>query len=185
MKKVSIFLADGFEEVEALTPVDLLRRAGAEVTLAAVGEKKEVTGSHGITITADHLFADIDFTDIDLLVLPGGMPGTLNLKACEPLLTLLKEHDAKGKKLAAICAAPTVLGYVGLLQGKKATCYPGCEEGLTGALPVTEPVVTDGTITTSRGVGTAIPFALSLVAGLFGTEKADELAKSIVYEGNA
>ena len=185
MKKVSIFLAEGFEEVEALTPADLLRRAGAEVTLAAVGEKKEVSGSHGIAIIADQLFTDMDFADMDLLVLPGGMPGTLNLKACEPLLKLLKEHDAEGKKLAAICAAPTVLGYAGLLKGKKATCYPGCEEGLTGAIPVTDPVVTDGTITTSRGVGTAIPFALSLIAELYGTEKAYEIAKSIVYEGNA
>ncbi len=131
MKKVSIFLADGFEEVEALTPTDLLRRAGAEVTLVSTGDKKEVAGSNGIVITADHLFAEMDFTEMDLLVLPGGMPGTLNLKACEPLLELLKEHHAKGRRLAAICAAPTVLGHAGLLNGKKATCYPGCEYGLS------------------------------------------------------
>lgn len=181
MKRVSIFLAEGFEEVEALTPADLLRRAGAEVTLVSIGDKKEVAGSHGIVITADHLFTEMNFADADLLVLPGGMPGTLNLKACEPLLTLLKEHNAKGKKLAAICAAPTVLGYAGLLNGKKATCYPGCENGLTGAVCRTEPVVTDGTITTSRGVGTAISFSLSLIAQLYSQEKANEVAKSIVY----
>ena len=182
MKKVSIFLADGFEEVEALTPADLLRRAGAEVTLVSIGDKKEVAGSHGIVITADRLFAEMDFTEMDLLVLPGGMPGTLNLKACGPLLELLKDHAAKGRRLAAICAAPTVLGHAGLLNGKHATCYPGCEDGLTGAICETDPVVTDGVITTSRGVGTAIPFALSLIAQLYGQEKADEIAKSIVYE---
>lgn len=181
MKKVSIFLAEGFEEVEALTPADLLRRGGAEVTLVSIGDKKEVAGSHGIVITADHLFTEMNFADADLLVLPGGMPGTLNLKACEPLLTLLKEQNAKGKKLAAICAAPTVLGHAGLLNGKKATCYPGCEDGLIGAVCRTEPVVTDGTITTSRGVGTAISFSLSLIAQLYSQEKADEVAKSIVY----
>ena len=182
MKKVSIFLAEGFEEVEALTPADLLRRAGAEVTLVSIGNEKKVAGSHGIIITADRLFVDTDFADADLLILPGGMPGTLNLKACDPLLELLKEHNARGRKLAAICAAPTVLGHAGLLDGKHATCYPGCEDGLTGAICETTPVVTDGTITTSRGVGTAIPFALSLIAQLYGQEKADEIAKSIVYE---
>ena len=179
MKKVSIFLGEGFEEVEALTPADLLRRAGAEVTLVSIGTEKKVTGSHGISITADRLFNKTDYEDADLLVLPGGMPGTL--KACEPLLALLKEHNAKGKKLAAICAAPTVLGHAGLLNGKNATCYPGCEDGLTGAVCQTAPVVTDGTITTSRGVGTAIPFALKLIAQLYSQEKADEIAKSIVY----
>ena len=142
MKKVSIFLAEGFEEVEALTPADLLRRAGAEVTLVSIKAEKTVTGSHGISITADRLFEETDYEDADLLVLPGGMPGTLNLKACEPLLALLKEHNAKGKKLAAICAAPTVLGHAGLLNGKNATCYPGCEDGLTGAICQTAPVVT-------------------------------------------
>ena len=182
MKKASIFLAEGFEEVEALTPADLLRRAGAEVTLVSIGDKKEVAGSHGIIITADRLFVDTDFADADLLILPGGMPGTLILKACDPLLDLLKEHNARDKKLAAICAAPTVLGHAGLLDGKHAACYPGCEDGLTGAICEITPVVTDGTITTSRGVGTAIPFALSLIAQLYGQEKADEIAKSIVYE---
>ena len=108
MKKVSIFLGEGFEEVEALTPADLLRRAGAEVTLVSIGTEKKVTGSHGISITADRLFNKTDYEDADLLVLPGGMPGTLNLKACDPLLELLKEHNARGRKLAAICAAPSL-----------------------------------------------------------------------------
>ena len=172
MKKVSIFLAEGFEEVEALTPADVLRRAGAEVTLVAVGGKREVAGSHGIIITADCLFEDM---------LPGGMPGTLHLKECTPLVELLKEFCGKGKKVAAICAAPTVLGEAGLLKGRKATCYPGCEDGLKGAEVLTDRVVIDGNITTSRGVGTAIPFALSLTAQLFDQNKADEIRESIVY----
>lgn len=183
MKKVFVFLAEGFEEVEALTPTDLLRRAGAEVTLTAIGGKREVTGSHGITVLAEQLFEEADFSGADLLVLPGGMPGTLHLKECEPLLALLKKCDKEGKRIAAICAAPTVLGKAGLLEGKKAVCYPGCEDGLTGAEALTDSVVTDGTITTSRGVGTAIPFALSLIAQLYDQEKADEIGVSIVYGG--
>ncbi len=181
MKKVSIFLAEGFEEVEALTPADLLRRAGAEVTLVSVGGRREVEGSHGIVVTADQLLADMDFAQMDLLVLPGGMPGTLHLKECQPLLALLKDFHEKGKNIAAICAAPTVLGAAGLLYGRKATCYPGCEDGLTGAEVLTDRVVVDGNITTSRGVGTAIPFALSLISQLFEPAKAEEIRESIVY----
>ena len=178
---IYVFLANGFEEIEALAPVDILRRAELEVKIVGVGGKT-ITGSHGITVTADIEEKDVTTDDMELMILPGGMPGTLNLKACDPLLELLKEHNARGRKLAAICAAPTVLGHAGLLDGKHATCYPGCEDGLTGAICETTPVVTDGTITTSRGVGTAIPFALSLIAQLYGQEKADEIAKSIVYE---
>lgn len=181
MKKVSIFLAEGFEEVEALTQVDLLRRAGAEVTMVSISGAREVAGSHGIVVTADKIFAEMDFADMDLLVLPGGMPGTLHLKECAPLLTLLQDFNEKGKKLAAICAAPTVLGAAGLLQGKKAACYPGCEDGLTGAEVLTDRVVVDGNITTSRGVGTAIPFALSLIAQLYDQQKADQIREDIIY----
>lgn len=181
MKKVSIFLAEGFEEVEALTQVDLLRRAGAEVTMVSISGAREVAGSHGIVVMADQVFTETDFSDMDLLVLPGGMPGTLHLKECAPLLALLKDFHEKGKKLAAICAAPTVLGAAGLLKGKKAACYPGCEDGLIGAEVLTDRVVVDGNITTSRGVGTAIPFALSLIAQLYGQEKAEEIRESIVY----
>lgn len=181
MKKVSIFLAPGFEEVEALTPIDLLRRAGAQVTIVSVQAEKAVTGSHRITVEADALFEDMDFEEQDMLILPGGQPGTNNLKACQKLRELLAEADKKGKLLAAICAAPTVFGDMGLLKGKKATCYPGCEEGLAGADCLTERVVVDGNLTTSRGVGTAIPFALSLIEQLFGKEKSEEIRKSIIY----
>lgn len=181
MAKVSVFLAEGFEEVEGLTQADLLRRGGAEVTLVSVKETKTVTGANGITVTADKLFTEMDFSDTDLLVLPGGMPGTLNLKAYAPLLDLLKEFDQKGKKIAAICAAPTVLGSIGLLKGRKATCYPGCEDGLIGAELSTDTVVVDGNITTSRGVGTAIPFGLNLIGQLFGEAKAAEIKEGIVF----
>ena len=116
MKKVSIFLAEGFEEVEALTQVDLLRRAGAEVTMVSISGAREVAGSHGIVVTADKIFAEMDFAEMDLLVLPGGMPGTLHLKECAPLIALLQDFNEKGRKLAAICAAPTVLGAAGLLR---------------------------------------------------------------------
>lgn len=181
MKKVSIFLAPGFEEVEALTPIDLLRRAGAQVTVVSIGEEKAVTGSHQITVTADKLFEEMDFSDQDMFILPGGQPGTNNLKACKKLRDLLEDANNREKLLAAICAAPTVFGDMGLLKGKKATCYPSCEEGLTGAEYMTDRVVADGNIITSRGVGTAIPFALSLIEQLFGKEKSGEIRKSIIY----
>ena len=184
MKKVSIFLAEGFEEVEALTPVDLLRRAGAEVTLVSIGDKKEVAGSHGIIITADRLFVDTDFADADLLILPGGMPGTLNLKACDPLLELLKEHNARGRKLAAICAAPTALAAFGVLQGKKATVYPGMDADLTaaGAAYTGLPLTIDGNIITGEALGAAIPFALAIARELAGADAAARVKKAIVYQ---
>lgn len=181
MKKASIFLASGFEEVEALTPIDLLRRAGVQVTIVSVTEERTVTGSHQITVAADALFEETDFSDQDLFILPGGQPGTSHLKACGKLRSLLTEANENGKLLAAICAAPTVFGDMGLLNEKKATCYPGCEEGLAGAECLTDRVVVDGNLITSRGVGTAIPFALSLIEQLFGKEKSEEIRKSIVY----
>ena len=123
----------------------------------------------------------MDFSEQDLFILPGGQPGTNNLKACGKLRELLAKAGGKGKLLAAICAAPTVFGDMGLLKGRKATCYPSCEDGLTGAEYLTDRVVTDGNITTSRGVGTAIPFGLSLIEQLFGKEKSEEIRKSIIY----
>lgn len=181
MKKVSVFFADGFEEVEGLTAVDLLRRAGAEVTMVSIGESLEITGSHKISVKADRLFDREEERKADLLVLPGGQPGTTNLKAHGELKELLQEFDREGKKLAAICAAPTVLGNAGILEGRRATCYPGCEDGLGGAVICEERVVVDGSITTSRGVGTAIAFALSLIEQLYDKEKSEEIRKSIIY----
>lgn len=181
MSKVYVFLADGFEEIEGLTVVDLLRRAEVEVCMVSITGKKVITGSHQIEIGADALFEETDFQDADILVLPGGMPGTRYLGAHKGVTELLKKADAAGTGLAAICAAPSVLGDLGLLKGRKALCYPGFEERLTGALAGSGTVVTDGHITTSRGMGTAIDFGLELVRRLCGEEKAESLSKSIIY----
>lgn len=181
MSRVYVFLADGFEEIEGLTVVDILRRAGADTVTVSISKDKMVEGSHRIRTEADQLFEETDFSDADLLVLPGGMPGTLHLLEHEGLAKVLREADEKKTGIGAICAAPRVLGSLGFLKGRRAVCYPGVEEHLTGAEVCTDPVVTDGHITTSRGMGTAIDFALELTARLFGREKADQMAESIVY----
>ncbi len=181
MSKVYVFLADGFEEIEGLTVVDMLRRAGVEVCMTSIMGKKEITGSHNIKTEADALFEECDFSDADICVLPGGMPGTRYLGENKALVSLLLERDKKQERIAAICAAPTVFGDNGILKGRKAVCYPGMEDRLTGAEVSADAVVTDGHITTSRGMGTAIPFALELISILCGKEKADALAKAIVY----
>lgn len=181
MKKACMFFAPGFEEVEALTAVDLLRRAGVELAMVSVNGETMVEGSHGIAVRMDKVFSEVNYEEMALLILPGGQPGTNNLKASEEVTKLVLDFDKKGKLLAAICAAPTVFGGLGLLNGRKATCYPGCEDGLTGAVLSTECVVVDGNITTSRGVGTAISFALSLIEQLLGKEKAEQIRTSIVY----
>lgn len=182
MEKVYVFLADGFEEIEGLTVVDILRRAGICVETVSVMGRREITGSHQILLMADRIFEETDFEDAVMLVLPGGMPGTNYLAAHEGLAELLKNAQKKGIKTAAICAAPSVLGGLGLLQGKHAVCYPGFEEQLEGAFVGKEPVAVDGTVTTSRGMGTAIPFALSLTAQLKDEETAEKLAKGILYQ---
>ena len=181
MEHVYIFLADGFEEIEGLTVVDLLRRAQIPVTMVSITGDRHITGSHQIRTEADACFEDLDFADGTVFVLPGGMPGTTYLKEHEGLKQLLLEKNAQGKRLAAICAAPTVFGAHGLLQGKQATCYPGLEGQLTGADWKEQEVVIDGNITTSRGMGTAIAFGLSLIAQLQGQEAAAAMAEKIVY----
>ena len=182
MANVYVFTADGFEEIERLTVVDLMRRAGARTQMVSISDGLAVQGSHGIEIKADTFFDDADFDKADLLVLPGGMPGTLHLGEHQGLTKLLQDFAAQGKRIAAICAAPSVLGDLGLLEGKHAVCYPGFEDRLTGALVEKKEVVTDGSITTSRGLGTAIPFALELISLLFGPEKAEEIKKSVIYQ---
>ena len=183
MSNVYVFLATGFEEVEALTPVDLLRRGGMDVKLVSITGEKIVKGARNINVQADLLFDEIDKDWADLLILPGGMPGTTNLKNFEPLTELIKDFNEKKKRIAAICAAPTVFGGLGILEGKKATCYPGMEDMLIGAEVCYDSVVTDGNITTSRGVGTAIDFALELLKLLSGSkETSDKMAASVVYK---
>lgn len=181
MKKAVIFLADGCEMVEALTPVDLLRRAGADVVTMSVGEKEYITSSHQVEIRADKKFDAAEAKAADVVILPGGMPGTKHLRAHEGVCNVVKERFAEGKYIAAICAAPSVFGQLGLLKGKKAVCYPSFEEQLEGAQVLTDEVVTDKNVITSRGMGTAIPFGLAVVEALFDKKKADEIAKSVIF----
>lgn len=182
MGKVYVFLADGLEEIEGLTVVDILRRAGVDTEMVSVTGSLDVTGSHGIQIKADVLFEDISAEEGEMFVLPGGMPGTKNLAAHAGLAEMLKEADAAGRRVAAICAAPSVLGGLGILKGRRAVCYPGFEDRLEGAEVTDQPVEVCGHVTTSRGMGTAIPFALALTAALKGQETADTLGKSILWE---
>lgn len=177
---VYVFLAPGFEEVEALTPVDVLRRAGLEVSMVAVGDSLHVSGSHGITVIADALFSDIRISAADVLLLPGGMPGAANLDAHQGLGSLLVAHVSRGGVLAAICAAPMILGKLGLLRGKQATCYPGYEKYLEGAICSEAPVVVDQNLITARGVGAALAFSLAIVGQMLGPDVADEHAKRMV-----
>ncbi len=188
MNKATIFLANGFEEIEALTVVDLCRRAGIEITMAAVtkdicmGEDVCVTGSHGISVKADIVLSEVKFEEMDMLVLPGGMPGTKNLEANEMLMEKLDAFYKAGKCVAAICAAPSIFGHRGYLTGRNACCYPGNEGELAGAVVTENAVEADGHVITSRGLGTAIPFALAIVEHFCGKARADELAKAIVYQ---
>lgn len=181
MAKVYIFMADGFEEIEGLTVVDLLRRAGIDIWMISIMGKKSVKGAHNITIEADEVFEDVDFADGDMLVLPGGMPGTTNLMKHQGLDKLLRDFDKKEKPIAAICAAPTILSSKGMLDGREATCYEGMEAEMSHADIVDAPVVVDGHITTSKGVGTAIDFALSLITNLKGKNEAKKIADQILY----
>ena len=181
MKKVAVFLADGFEEIEGLTPVDLCRRAGIEVTTVSVKSDKTVISSHGIPVIADKLFEDVNYDEMDMLLLPGGGEGTKNLESCEKLNDLLKEADKKEKFLAAICAAPRVLGKLGLLSGHKATCFPGNEEFLTGAECVPDKAVTDGRFITGKGMGASVEFGLEVVKALVGEETANEIKGKIQF----
>ena len=182
MKKAYIFLADGFEEVEGLTAVDLLRRAGVEVVMVCIKDDVNIKGARGINVIADTTISG-DMSDADMVVLPGGMPGTNYLKKSEAVRKIVAQYNDEGKFVAAICAAPTVFGDMGILAGKKATCYPGLEPGLDGAMwPGADyKVVQDGNIITSRGVGTAIDFALKLIEVLIDSKKSEEIAKSIVF----
>lgn len=181
MKKVNVFLADGFEEIEGLTVVDILRRAGVQVDTVSITGDRTIHGSHQIEVRADFLFEEMDFTQTDMLVLPGGMPGTKHLMGHKGLCSLLRAYDEQGQYIAAICAAPSIFGTLGFLKGRKACCYPSFEEKLEGADVVRESVCVDGHVVTSRGMGTAIPFALKLAGILCGEEKAEEIGNSIIY----
>ncbi|MCI6161763.1 MAG: DJ-1/PfpI family protein [Prevotellaceae bacterium] len=181
MAKVYQFMANGFEDIEALIPVDVLRRGGVEILTVSITGESVVESAHGVRIQADMVFEDADFSDADLLMLPGGMPGATNLNGHEGVKgALLAQHKA-GKKIAAICAAPLVLGGLGLLRGKRATCYPGFEDTLEGAEYTAELYTVDGNITTGEGPAAALPYAYTLLAALTDKETADSVAEGMRY----
>lgn len=175
---IPVFLANGFEEIEALATVDILRRAGVEVVTVGVGGKNAV-GAHGIAVCADIVEDELDIAAIDGAVLPGGMPGTTNLEASDVVRTAVKSAYERGLLVAAICAAPSILGHGGYLNGKKATCYPGFEPELTNAAVINEGVVRDGSIITASGAGVAVDFALELVRYLVSDEMAESIRRGI------
>ncbi|MBK8177754.1 MAG: DJ-1/PfpI family protein [Planctomycetes bacterium] len=179
--RVLVLLALGFEEVEAVTVVDVLRRAGAEVVLASLGTGP-VRGAHGISVAADAELAAVDGAGFDVLVLPGGQPGTRNLAADPRVLALVRDFAARGKTVGAICAAPSVLADAGVLTGRRVTSHPSVRAALVGAEVLPDAaVVRSGSIVTSQGVGTALDFALELASLLVGPERAAELARAMVH----
>ena len=176
MAKVAVILANGFEEIEALTVVDVLRRAN--ISCDMVGFEEQVTGSHDIQVKADRVF-DGDLSDYDLLVLPGGMPGSANLRDNQALISEIQAFNQEGKKISAICAAPIALHQAGVLKDKHFTCYDGVQENITDGIYQKETVVVDGNLTTSRGPSTALAFAYELVAQLGGD--AESLRVGMLY----
>ncbi|MDR3651436.1 MAG: DJ-1/PfpI family protein [Paludibacter sp.] len=177
--KAYIFLAEGFEEIEAIAPIDIFRRAEINVSTISMSENKTVNGSHGIPVVADNLFSEIDFSDNDILYLPGGMPGTKNLENHEGLKQLILKQVMENKNIAAICAAPSILGKMGLLDGKEAICYPGFENQLVGAILSVNKIAKSGNILTAKGAGVAVQFALKLVEELKGRNIAEKVAQLI------
>ncbi|GHT40513.1 thiazole biosynthesis protein ThiJ [Bacteroidia bacterium] len=179
MKKAFLFLVDGFEEIEAIGTIDILRRGGVDVKSVSLEGTKQVTSSRKVVVLADLMFGEADFSAAEMLVLPGG---TVRINEHEGLKALVAQHATAGKKVAAICAAPMVLGGLGLLKGKTATAYPGFEKYLDGAKCVETPVAVDGNIITGRGPGLTMEFALTLVAALQGQAKADEVAADLLLK---
>ena len=178
---IDIFLADGFEEIEALCPLDIMRRAGLDVRTVGIGGKL-IRGAHGITVQADVTDGEYAYDAPEMIFLPGGMPGTLNLAASDVVIDAVKRAYAEKKYIAAICAAPSILGELGLLQGKEAICYPGFEDKLTGAVISKKRVVRDGFFVTAAGMGVALELGLELVAILSGKKKAEELRHAVIAD---
>lgn len=182
MKRIAIFFAPGYEEIEALTVVDMCRRAGLTIDMVSVTDDMMVTGTHGIPVMMDKHISDVDFEAVDMLVLPGGMPGTTNLEKVPVLMEQVKDFFAKGKYIAAICAAPSIFGHLGLLKDRRACCYPGFEKDLSGADVTLHRCEVDGKVITSRGMGCAIDFSKAIIGALISDEKAAEIARKIIYE---
>lgn len=182
MAKVYEFLANGFEEIEGLAPVDILRRGGVEVVTVSITGKREVQTSHGITILADTTFEDCgSFDDADILMLPGGMPGSTNLNAHEGVRNAIKRQYDSGKRVGAICAAPMVLGSLGILKGKRATCSPGFEKYMTGAEYTGDLFTVDGNIITGEGPAATLPYAYKILSFFIGEEDTRTLQTKMQY----
>lgn len=181
MSKTAIFMADGCEEIEGLTVVDILRRANLEIEMVSLNGTTSVTGSHKITFLTDTIFENVNFDTFDAIVLPGGMPGTLKLGEHEGVNQLIQKFAAEGKLVCAICAAPSVLGAAGILKNRHAVCHPGFEDKLIGAITSEDSVMTDDNIITSRGMGTAIEFALAILRYFKDDAAVADLKQKLVY----
>lgn len=181
MSKIGIFFAEGFEEIEALTVVDICRRCDIEVEMVSAYGEKQVLGSHDILVTMDKPFNEADFANYDMIVLPGGGKGTQGLEACAPLMAKVDEFYQAGKYIGAICAAPSIFGHRGILKGRKACSYPTFESHLEGATVTAGPVEIDGNVVTSRGMGTSIDFALAIAKIFCGEQASKDMAEKIVY----
>ncbi len=181
MAKVYEFLANGFEEIEALAPVDILRRGGVEIKTVSTTGSEYAETSHGITVKADLTFEDADLSDADVLLIPGGMPGAKNLDEHEGVRRALIDHAAKGKLVGAICAGPMVLGHLGLLQGRRATCYPGFENHLEGAHYTAELFTLDGNVITGEGPAATLPYAYKILSLLIGEDRTAAIESGMMY----
>ena len=182
MKTIFVFLADGFEEIEALTPVDILRRAGLSVKTVSVMGDQVVAGAHGVPVMADMMFDEVNAEDAEMILLPGGLPGATNLDAHQGLSQMIMDFAKEEKPLAAICAAPLVFGNRGLLEGKKVTCYPGFETYLKGAQYTAALVEKDGNFITGKGPGAAMEFAFAIVEKYCGIDKVNELKQGMMIQ---
>jgi 4-methyl-5(b-hydroxyethyl)-thiazole monophosphate biosynthesis len=182
MKKIAVFFAESYEEIEALTVVDMCRRADIQTEMISVTDSLTVTGAHAIPVKMDKMLSEVDFDALDMIVLPGGWPGTPNLEKVADLMEKVKVFAESGKYVAAICAAPSILGHLGILEGKTACCFPGFEEELTGASVSYNSCEVDGNIITARGMGCAIDFSVEIIRVLAGSEKAEEIASKIIYK---
>lgn len=179
---VTMLLGTGFEPLEAVAPCDILRRGGVELKLASLTQDRLVEAGHGVRIEADCTLEELSAEDLDMIILPGGLGGVRAILGCQKALTLVKEVHERGGYVAAICAGPTILAKLGLLEGVKATCYPGCEPDMAGAVMQDAGSVTDGRIITGRAAGSASEFGLALLATLKGEQAAREIAAQIVYD---
>ena len=181
MKTIYLFLAEGFQETEAIAPVTVCRKAGLTIKTVSITGKRFVESAMGVTVQADMLFEESDFNDAAMLVMPGGMPGSTNLYDFAPLRELIMQHYEAGKPLAAICAAPLIYGRMGLLRGVKATCYPGCEDEAWGAIITDKAAVTDGQFITGHGPGAALDFGYAIVDYLAGPEVVNQVKAGMVW----